>query len=160
MQTSTIHLLVGYNAGCILGMQRDSARRPFLSSLEMSSRRILIADDSQIARSGISLLIRLSNEPWEVCGEAENGQAAVEQAGQLLPDLVILDMIMPRMDGIAAGRKIRALLPEVPIILYSLLDTEPLEPMAIQAGIDRVVNKSDVRGLVAAIRAAFHNGRS
>lgn len=121
----------------------------------MSSVRILIADDSAIARSGISLLIGLCHEPWEICGEAENGQAAVEQAEALHPDVVILDMMMPQMDGIAAGRKIRTLLPDVPIIVYTLLEAEPLEPLAARAGIDRVVSKTDARALVAAIRTAL-----
>jgi DNA-binding NarL/FixJ family response regulator len=116
--------------------------------------RILIADDSQMARSGISLLLRYSHEPWEVCGEAGDGEAAVESAKQLQPDLIILDMQMPRMDGITAGREIHALLPEVPIILFTFHDAGYLAPLAKQAGIQQIVQKSDSRALIEAIRTS------
>src|SRR5690242_14064446 len=83
--------------------------------------RILVADDNECVRSAISELIRNSDANWVVCCEANNGKVAVEKAAETKPDVVILDLVMPGLDGINAGRKIRALLPDVPIIMYSLL---------------------------------------
>ncbi|MGH9771899.1 MAG: response regulator [Candidatus Acidiferrales bacterium] len=114
--------------------------------------RILVADDHESARVAISRLIRNSGENWEVCSEVDNGQAAVERAADVKPDLVILDVLMPRLDGLSAGREIRALLPHVPIVIYSILASPDLELEARKVGIQAVVDKLNRGELVATIQ--------
>jgi two-component system chemotaxis response regulator CheB len=89
---------------------------------------------------------------WEVCGSAANGEQAVQQAIHLKPDLIILDVWMPAVDGISAARKIRAQLPDVPILMYTFLVVPHLEDMAKQAGAQAIVQKGDLRALIAEIR--------
>ncbi|PYU37223.1 MAG: hypothetical protein DMG53_28720 [Acidobacteria bacterium] len=75
--------------------------------------RILIADDHELERQGLRSLLE-SHEGWEVCGDAEDGDEAVAQAAALSPDAIILDLAMPRMDGLEAARHIRKAAPTVP----------------------------------------------
>jgi len=117
--------------------------------------RILIADDHPAMRSAIAELIRLSEQDWEVCGEAENGQDVVEKVGKLKPDLIIMDLMMPERDGISASRAIREMLPEPAIVIYSLWVSPFLEREAKEAGIQAVVQKPNGAGLLAAIRDAI-----
>ncbi|MGH9690190.1 MAG: response regulator [Candidatus Acidiferrales bacterium] len=114
--------------------------------------RILVADDNKSARVAISQLIRNSGENWEVCCEVDNGQGAVERAADVKPDLVILDVVMPRLDGLSAGREIRALLPDVPIVIYSILASPQLESEARKVGLQAVVDKLNRGELVATIQ--------
>jgi DNA-binding NarL/FixJ family response regulator len=85
--------------------------------------RILIADDSTAARRALSIV--LQGNGWEVCGEAEDGLAAVEKAAILKPDLVILDFKMPKMNGLQAGRTIHAADPHMPLLLFTLDKIDP-----------------------------------
>ena len=117
--------------------------------------RILVADDHQATRLAITSLIRNSGQDWEICGEAEDGQAAVDKAAELKPDLLIIDLMMPQRDGISAGRALRAHLPAVPILLYTLWVSDALEAEARQAGLTAVVQKSNGRALLSAIREAL-----
>jgi DNA-binding NarL/FixJ family response regulator len=112
--------------------------------------RILIADDSEQVRSAITFLIR--GLGWEVCGEAGDGEAVVEKAIELKPDLLILDIAMPKRDGWSAGCAIRASLPSTPILLYTLLPASYLENRAKQLGFQGVVEKSNPTALIAAVR--------
>lgn len=117
--------------------------------------RILIADDHRHMRAALASLIRESGENWEVCGEAEDGQAAVDEAAELKPDLMILDLMLPCRDGISAARAIRMVLPNLPIVLYTLWVSPFLQSEAEQVGIQAVVQKSNGKALVAAIREAL-----
>jgi DNA-binding NarL/FixJ family response regulator len=78
----------------------------------------------------------------EICLEAANGQEAVEKALQFNPDLIILDVSMPEMDGLAAARQIRTLLPDVPIIMLSMHEGQRTTQQAQQAGAQGFVSKS------------------
>src|SRR6266700_7521380 len=81
-------------------------------------KSILIADDNAFVRQRLGDLF--SREPdFEVCGEAENGRKAVEEAQELHPDLILLDLSMPVMNGLDAARALKRLMPEMPIIMYS-----------------------------------------
>lgn len=117
--------------------------------------RIFIADDHPAARSAIVSLIRAAGHDWEICGEAEDGQAAVEKAAELKPDLLIIDLMMPQRDGISAGRAIRAQLPAVPVLLYTLWVSDFLLDEARQAGFSAVVQKANGAALISAIRDAL-----
>lgn len=117
--------------------------------------RILIADDSDQVRSAVTSLIR--GLGWEVCGEAGDGEAVVQKAIALKPDLLILDIAMPKRDGWSAGREIRASLPNTPILLYTLLPSCYLENRAKELGFQGVVEKSNVTALITAVRDAIGN---
>jgi NarL family two-component system response regulator LiaR len=119
--------------------------------------RILLADDHEGVRSAISRLIRRSSSDWEVCGEADNGQSAVDKASALKPDLVVLDLLMPQLDGISGARKIRAALPDTPIVIATLFPSVAVDSLARQAGVQAVVQKSDPHALIPAIRRALEN---
>jgi DNA-binding NarL/FixJ family response regulator len=122
------------------------------------SLRILVADDYKMVRTAVSQLIRNSHEDWKVCWEAEDGQAAVEKAVEAKPDLVILDLRMPRRDGMSAGREIRARLPNVLILIFTLMDSPQLEQEAAAAGFQGVVQKTEATSLISAIRNALSPG--
>ena len=102
--------------------------------------RILVVDDSKVTRRVLSALI---SSRWTVCGQAENGGSAVKKFRELKPDLVLLDLAMPDIDGIEAGRQMQAIDPSVPLILFTLLDPWGLESAARHAGICKVVSKSE-----------------
>jgi DNA-binding NarL/FixJ family response regulator len=106
--------------------------------------RCLLVDDHESVRMGVTAI--LSSRPnIEVCGEAANGQEAVEKARDLKPDLIIMDVNMPVLDGIHSAKEIRAFLPDVPILFFSMHDGVYLVHEAKMAGGQGFVNKSDAR---------------
>jgi two-component system, chemotaxis family, chemotaxis protein CheY len=116
--------------------------------------KILIADDSEVMRKIVRSLVS-EVEGWAVCGEADNGQQAVLLAQELKPDLVVLDLAMPLLDGLHACAEILKLTPLVPIVLYTLHKTPELELEAKKAGAKAVVSKSDdPQVLVEALKKA------
>src|SRR3974377_1848395 len=118
------------------------------------STRILIADDHELVREGLrSLLARHAG--WEVCAEAESGDEAVSMAAALKPDLSILDLLMPRMDGFEAARHIRKIAPGRPIILHTLYLSPEVESAAHQIGICKVGWKNNSAALIAQIEDLF-----
>ena len=120
------------------------------------SVRILIADDNARVRSEVRQLIQNSGYDWVVCCEAWGGQDAIEQAAKCKPDLLVLDLIMPRYNGISAGRKIREFLPDSPMILFTLLESEYLEREAKKARFFAMVHKANSSlALISAIRDAL-----
>lgn len=114
--------------------------------------RILIVDDSDAARRILSTIVR--SRQWTVCGEAECGWAGVKKFQQLRPDLVLLDLAMPDINGIEAARWMSSLDPTVPIILFTVLDMEGLENAAKNAGICAVVSKAQGWNLLKSIETA------
>jgi CheY-like chemotaxis protein len=112
--------------------------------------RILIADDNEIARRRLVEILD-SREGWKVCFAGENGQQAVENAADLKPDLIVLDLAMPVMNGLQAARKIAEIMPAVPILIYTLHNSPSVELEAKKAGARKVVFKPDVKALLGAI---------
>jgi DNA-binding NarL/FixJ family response regulator len=102
--------------------------------------RILIADDNSEVRAGIASLIA-DYADWEVCGEANDGEEAVEKARELNPDLILLDISMPGMNGLEAARKIRQFA-AAKILVMSQHDPKMLAPRALQAGAQGCLDKS------------------
>lgn len=102
--------------------------------------RILVVDDSKLTRRVLSALV---SSRWTVCGEAENGCSGVKRFRELKPDLVLLDLALPDIDGIEAGRRMHAIDPSVPLILFTLLDPWGLEGPARKAGINQIIRKSE-----------------
>jgi DNA-binding NarL/FixJ family response regulator len=104
--------------------------------------RILIADDSAASRRALRNLIE--GQGWEVCGEAEDGLAAVEKTAVLKPDLVILDFRMPNLNGLQAGQTIHTAAPRIPLLLFTLDGiAPPLEDLARRAGFRGALAKSE-----------------
>lgn len=113
--------------------------------------RILIADDHEMMRAVLRNLIN-SHGGWEVCAEAKNGSEAVAHAKELRPDLIILDLAMPVMDGIHAAQEINKRDPEARIIMFTLHASPEVEEQAKRVGVKRVVSKAKNGGrLVLAI---------
>jgi DNA-binding NarL/FixJ family response regulator len=110
-------------------------------------KRILIADDDANLRRMIRYFIELRMQ-CEVCGEAVDGVDAIEKAGTLKPDLIVLDYFMPVMNGIDVGAVLKKMLPEVPVVMFTGKDSPVIESAAISAGIRAVVPKPDMRRLV------------
>lgn len=109
----------------------------------MPTRRVLLVDDNAVVRFFVRQLFE-SQPDFEISGEAENGSDAVEKAEKLKPDLIILDLIMPVMNGLDAAPLLKTLLPETLIILFTQQEGSEVERLAQAAGIDAVVSKSQV----------------
>jgi DNA-binding NarL/FixJ family response regulator len=103
---------------------------------------ILIADDNLFVRHGLCEFFD-REEDFCVCGEAENGREAVQKAEALHPDLILLDLSMPLMNGLDATRILKRLMPEVPIIMYSAYSDAFTEREACSAGVSALVSKSE-----------------
>lgn len=115
--------------------------------------RILIADDHELARNGIRALLE-SHPGWEVCGEAKDGRETVELAVSLRPDIVLLDIGMPNLNGLEAARQILAIFPEVAILILTMHDSDNIVREVLRAGARGYLLKSDAgRDLVAAVEA-------
>ena len=99
-----------------------------------------MVDDHAVVRKGVRSLLEKSG--WTVCGEAANGKDAIEQAMALKPDLVLMDISMPVMNGIEATRQMRKLSPETRVIILSMHDAPQIEQQAKEAGADAVLVKS------------------
>ncbi len=96
-------------------------------------KHILIGDDSSLIRETLRRFLE-KEDNWIVVGEAANGKEAVEKAQKLKPDLVILDLSMPVMNGIQAARELKRLLPALPTVMFTNVATTHLSEMALSAG--------------------------
>lgn len=123
----------------------------------MSPLRILIVDDSDVTRQILSHIVVSypSSHGWTVCGEAADGRSAIEKFKEVMPDMVLLDLAMPGLNGIETARAISAIDPTVPIILFTVLDFDGLEKTARNAGICAIVPKGECWTLFQAIEKAI-----
>lgn len=125
----------------------------------MDRTRILIVDDHEIFRRGLRSLLE-SRKDLDITGEAVNGIEAVEKAKELQPDIVVMDVSMPQMDGLQAARIIRGDRPEAKILILSQHDSPHMLAAALDAGASAYVTKSQVaRSLFTALDAVMQ-GRS
>lgn len=119
----------------------------------MRRLKILIADDHEVMRTGVRALIEQEPE-WQVCGTATNGQEAVDAARKLKPDVVILDMTMPELDGLEALREIKRALPNTEVVIFSAHHSEEVIGQLFEAGAKSYIQKSDAgRHLMTAIKS-------
>ena len=121
--------------------------------------RILIVDDHEIVREGIRTLIDRSRSDWEICGEATNGEEAIEVTKTLKPDIIVLDITMPGMSGLEAARRIAKLGLGCRILMFTMHDSDRLTIEARQAQAQGLVLKSQAaRDLIRAIERLLAGG--
>jgi two-component system nitrate/nitrite response regulator NarL len=120
--------------------------------------RIVLADDHEITRAGLKSMIG-QHEDWVVCGEAANGAEAVAQVLELKPDLVLLDITMPVMDGIQAAMEIRQLVPSTKILFLLMFDTPAMSDTLLSVGADGCLSKTVSAEKLRETVVAVVNGR-
>ena len=118
--------------------------------------RILIADDNALVRKALRVLIETNSE-WEVCAEAVNGRDAVAKAFELRPDLIVMDFLMPVLNGIQAAREIGKQAPAMPMLLYTMFLSSQLTREARAAGFGAVVCKDACGDLMDGIGALLRH---
>jgi DNA-binding NarL/FixJ family response regulator len=117
----------------------------------MMKARILIVDDHEIFRRGLRSLLE-THPDWDVCGEATDGQEAVQKSKDLQPDVVVLDITMPGLNGLDATGVIRKEVPKAKVVILSQHQAGLMKQVALTAGAGAYVTKSEVsRELLAAI---------
>jgi DNA-binding NarL/FixJ family response regulator len=115
-------------------------------------RRILVGDDGDSVRNIIGLF--LEHAGFEVCGEAADGVEAIEQAKKLKPDLIVLDLVMPRMNGAEAASVLSKMMPNVPVVLLTLYQNILGPTLAAAVGVKAVLDKTEgLDKLVACVRS-------
>ncbi|HEY6183294.1 MAG TPA: response regulator transcription factor [Terriglobales bacterium] len=117
-------------------MDLGAARKP------MKPYRILIADDHEIVRRGLRVLLQ-NREGWEICGEASDGMDAVSKVLQLKPDLAILDIKMPKLNGLEATRQIMQHEPQTAVLVLTIDESEHVFREAVKAGAKGFLHKSE-----------------
>lgn len=121
--------------------------------------RILIADDHAMMRRGLRTAIE-PHAGWEVCGEAINGQDALEQAKTLKPDLVILDVSMPILNGLEAAHRISLVMPEVKILLFTMHDSPQFTKDVTKSGAHGYVCKASGEELLTLAIESLLGGKT
>lgn len=127
-----------------------SSSSPQIPSQEVSRattrrRRVLIVDDNSFARRALGEIFKHQPD-FQVCGEAGNGHEAIRLAQLLTPDIIVLDLAMPVMNGLDAGRMLRRLMPEVLVIMYSDTGDKYVEQQAKLIGIAALIRKAEPPG--------------
>jgi len=121
--------------------------------------RILLVDDHEIVREGIRTLITRSRPEWEICGEARDGEEALEAVRALRPDVVILDITMPKMSGLEAAPRIAKLGLGCRVLMFTMHDSDRLSTEVRQAAAQGLVLKSQAaRDLVRAVDRLLDGG--
>jgi DNA-binding NarL/FixJ family response regulator len=121
--------------------------------------RILIADDHELVRRGLKALLS-SKAGWAVCAEASNGREAIALATQHRPDIIVMDIVMPGLNGSEATRKIRTMLPNSEVLVLSLHYSDPLVREIVDAGARSYLLKSDASTDLLIAVEALANHRS
>jgi CheY-like chemotaxis protein len=139
----------------------DTSQTPSCTIAELAARdadtrkRILIADDHELLRQGLRRVLQNEKE-WVVCGEAENGKEALEKTIALVPDLVILDLSMPVMNGLSALRQIRQSRPQTKVLVLSVNSSPDVVNEVRAAGADGYLCKSNAaQDLLATLKSLF-----
>src|SRR5215203_4088688 len=115
--------------------------------------RIMLADDHEVVRKGLRVMLE-TRKGWEVCGEASTGREAVRLAAELQPDIAIIDLSMPELDGLEATRQIRREATGTEVLVFTMHDTPRLVREVLAAGARGYVLKTDAaRHLISAVEA-------
>jgi DNA-binding NarL/FixJ family response regulator len=116
------------------------------------AKGILIVDDNVVIRRSLRRILESIGE-WQIVGEAADGREGIEKARELHPDLIVLDLAMPVMNGLEAARELNQIMPNVPLLMYSAFADKYMEKEAFSVGIKAVVSKaSDMEALVRQAR--------
>ena len=113
----------------------------------MSRLRIIIADDHGLIRQGVKAVIE-SQRAWQLCGEADNGLAAIELARKHKPDIAVLDITMPELNGLDVTRQLKTASPKTKVLILTMHDSEALADEVLQAGARGYLLKSDAAELL------------
>ena len=125
-------------------------------STTMTTTRILLADDHEVVRQGLRVLLE-AQPGWEVVGEAQNGREAVDKVRNLKPDIVVLDVTMPELNGLEATRQILKSAPQTEVLVLTMHESEQVAREVLAAGARGYLLKSDAgRDLVSAVDALRH----
>ena len=123
----------------------------------MTALRILLADDHEVVRRGVRVLLE-AHPGWEICDEAVEGRDAVEKASRLRPEVVILDIGMPLLNGLDAARQILKASPQSEVLILTMHESEQVIREVLASGARGYVLKSDAgRNLVNAVEALSHH---
>lgn len=125
----------------------------------MKKLRILIADDHGMIRQGLRSVVA-ERRQWEICGEAANGRQAVALARDLRPDVVVLDLMMPEMNGLDATRRIREALPKTQVLILTMHDSEALAQEVLASGARGYLLKNDAPETLPQAIEALAAGRT
>lgn len=125
----------------------------------METLRILIADDHGLVRHGARELLN-SRRGWTVVGEAANGREALEKAIELKPDVAVIDISMPDLDGVEVARQIREAVPDTKVLVLTMHESEQMVRRALDAGASGYLLKSDLTdSLIKAVKAVAQGKR-
>jgi DNA-binding NarL/FixJ family response regulator len=131
----------------------NELKDPRLMGLSAASIRILVVDDHDIIRRGLKDLLA-AKPGWEICAEAKTGRDAVSMAEQLKPDVIVMDVSMPDLNGLEAARRIHKALPKTGILILTMHYSDQLVRDVIESGARGYILKSDAdRELVSAVEA-------
>ena len=120
-------------------------------------KTVLVVDDNEFIRHALCQIFT-SESDFDVCGEAENGRQAIEKAQELHPDLIVMDLSMPVMNGIDAASALKRLMPKVPLIIFSEYSDVFSENEARSAGVSALVSKSEhISVLISKARAVLYD---
>ena len=117
-------------------------RKMIVSKGDVVIKTVLIVDDNACVRQALCELFT-REEDFEVCGVAENGRDAIDEAGRLHPDLIVLDLSMPVMNGLEAARVLKRVMPTIPLMMYSAFGDSLPEKEVKLTGISEIVSKFD-----------------
>jgi DNA-binding NarL/FixJ family response regulator len=119
--------------------------------------RVLIADDNELVRRGTARLLSVEKE-LEICGEASNSRETLQKPDELMPDLILLDISMPGMNGLNTAQLLRQKLPALKILIISQHDSSQLLPRSLEAGAHGCIDKARIAtDLLPALRKLFKN---
>jgi DNA-binding NarL/FixJ family response regulator len=124
----------------------------FESDSVMTTLRILVVDDNKALRDAVRRLLAFRPH-WEICGEATNGREAIEKSVELHPDVVLMDIGMPEMDGLQATRRLGELAPEIEVLVFTEHESRHAMAAALEAGARGYLAKSRAGQLGEAIEA-------
>jgi DNA-binding NarL/FixJ family response regulator len=136
---------------------RKLNRELVLSPLEARAMRILIVDDCETTRRILRVIAR--SRDWTVCGEAESGRSGILEFQRVKPDVVLIDLAMPDINGIETAKRMSVLNPSVPLILFTVLNAEGLEEAAHEAGISSIISKAQAWDLIGTVETTAQKYR-
>jgi DNA-binding NarL/FixJ family response regulator len=119
--------------------------------------RILIVDDCETTRRILRVIAR--SRDWTVCGEAESGRSGIREFQRVKPDVVLIDLAMPDINGIETAKRMSVLNPGVALILFTVLNAEGLEEVAHDAGISSIVSKAQAWDLIGTVETTAQRYR-